>query len=185
MTRFPEALDPMTVQSRIPDAVAETPVIAAESSADLPAVSALIEAAFGPGRYAKAAERLRETNQVLHDLSFTAKAGETLVGCVRQWPIRIGGRPAVFLGPIAVDPAWRHHGLGGLLVERACAAALEAGHDLIFLVGDMPFFGPHGFEVLPPGRVLMPGPVDPRRELARALKPGALEGLAGPVTPGW
>lgn len=175
----------MTIQTRIPDPIADTPVIAPETAADLVAVSALIEAAFGPGRYAKAAERLRETNHVLHELSFTAKAGEAVVGCVRQWPIRIGGRPAVFLGPIAVDPAWRHHGLGGILVERACAAAQDAGYDLIFLVGDLPFFGPHGFEVLPPGRVVMPGPVDPRRELARALKPGALDGIAGAVTPGW
>ncbi|WP_249138089.1 GNAT family N-acetyltransferase [Phenylobacterium montanum] len=185
MTRFPEAPDFMTVQSRIADSAADTPVIAPETPADLAAVSALIEAAFGPGRYAKAAERLRETNHVLHDLSFTAKARGAVVGCVRQWPIRIGGQPAVFLGPIAVDPAWRHHGLGGILVEQACAAAKDAGHDLIFLVGDMPFFGPHGFEVVKPGSVIMPGPVDPRRELARALKPGALDGLAGPVTPGW
>lgn len=185
MTRFPEAPDPMTVQSRLPDLVAATPVIAAETPADFPAIDALVAAAFGPGRFAKAAERLRETNQVLYDLSFTAKAGEALVGCVRQWPIRIGGRAVVFLGPIAVDPAWRHHGVGGVLVERACAAALEAGHELIFLVGDMPFFGPHGFVVVPPGRVVLPGPADPQRVLARALKPGAHEGLQGRVEPGW
>jgi predicted N-acetyltransferase YhbS len=185
MTRFPEALDPMTVQSRIADPVAAAPVIAPEKPEDFAAIDQLVDSAFGPGRFAKAAERLRETNHVLYDLSFTAKVGESLAGCVRQWPIRIGGRPVVFLGPIAVDPAWRHHGLGGLLVERACAAALDADHDLIFLVGDRPFFGPHGFEVVPAGKVVLPGPADPRRVLARALKPGALDGLQGRVEPGW
>ena len=174
----------MTVQSRIPDPAA-APVLAAEAPDDLPAIERLVDDAFGPGRFAKAAERLRETNQVLYDLSVTAKDGEALAGCVRQWPIRIGGRPAVFLGPIAVDPAWRHHGLGGALVERACEAAREAGHDLILLVGDLPFFAPHGFETVPPDRVVLPGPADPRRVLARALKPGALDGLEGKVEPGW
>ena len=175
----------MTVQTRIPDATAAIPQLRAETARDLAAIESLVHAAFGPGRFAKAAERLRETNHVLADLSVVAHDGETLAGCVRQWPIRVGGRPVVFLGPIAVDPAWRHHGLGGALVEQACAAALAAGHDLILLVGDLPFFGPHGFETVTPGRVILPGPVDPRRVLARALKPGALDDLAGVVVPGW
>ncbi|HEY2659118.1 MAG TPA: N-acetyltransferase [Caulobacteraceae bacterium] len=175
----------MTVQTRIPDSNTPIPRLRAETTGDAAAIERLVHAAFGPGRFAKAAERLRETNHVLADLSVVACAGEILAGCVRQWPIRVGGRPVVFLGPIAVDPAWRHHGLGGALVERACEAALTAGHDLILLVGDMPFFGPHSFDVVPPGRVILPGPVDARRVLARALKPGALEDLAGLAEPGW
>ena len=186
MTRSPEVQNLMTVlPPSVPSADTLAPTLQAERPEDAAAIEQLVEAAFGPGRFAKAAERLRETNHVLYDLSVTAKAGEVLVGCVRQWPIRIGDRPAVFLGPIAVDPAWRHHGLGGLLVEQACRAAVDAGHAVIFLVGDLPFFGPHGFSVLPHGAVVMPGPVDPRRCLARALKPGAIEGLAGLARPGW
>ena len=175
----------MTVQTRIADTPNPIPQLRAERASDLTAIETLVHAAFGPGRFAKAAERLRETNHVLADLSVVAWSGEALAGCVRQWPIRVGGRPVVFLGPIAVDPAWRHHGLGGALVERACAAALETGHDLILLVGDLPFFGPHGFDVVPPGRVILPGPADPRRVLARALQPVALDSLAGVVEPGW
>ena len=48
------------------------------------------------------------------------------------------------------------------------------------LVGDKPFFGPLGFSVAP-GRDVMPGPVDPRRVLARALVDGAVDGLEGQV----
>ena len=176
----------MTVQSRVFAPTAEIlPVLTAERPEDRAAIEALVDSAFGPGRFAKAAERLRETNHVLADLSVTARSGERLVGCVRQWPIRIGGRAAVFLGPIAVDPAWRSHGLGGALVERTCELVRLAGHDLILLVGDLPFFGPHGFEPVAPGQVTLPGPVDGRRVLARALVPGALEGLAGKVEPSW
>jgi predicted N-acetyltransferase YhbS len=164
----------------VPDlSLGELPVLGPERPEDAAAVGALIDAAFGPGRYAKAAERLREGNHVLAELSFTAQAGGVLVGTVRLWPIRVGDRPLVFLGPIAVDVAWRSHGLGAALVRKACAATAAAGHDLILLVGDPPFFGPLGFEMVPPGRVVMPGPVDPRRLLAKALVPGAEAGLAG------
>ena len=41
------------------------PPIDAERPEDFDAVEALIDAAFGPGRYAKSAERLREGNHQL------------------------------------------------------------------------------------------------------------------------
>lgn len=176
----------MIVQTRIPASeIAPVPPLTLERPEDAAAIETLVAAAFGPGRFAKAAERLRETNHVLYDLSVTAWSGGALAGCVRQWPIRVAGRPVVFLGPIAVDPAWRHHGLGGALVERCCEAARLAGHDVILLVGDLPFFGPHGFATVPAGRVILPGPVAAHRVLARALTPGATDDLAGRVVPGW
>jgi predicted N-acetyltransferase YhbS len=159
--------------------VPDLPHIAPERPQDAPAVGALIDASFGPGRFAKAAERLRENNHLLADLSFTAHAGGVLVGTVRMWPIRVGERPVIFLGPIAVDSSWRSRGLGAALVRKACEATQAAGHDLILLVGDPPFFGPLGFSMVPPGWVTMPGPVDPRRLLARALVEGAEAGLEG------
>jgi predicted N-acetyltransferase YhbS len=162
---------------------AELPPLVLEQPKDTAQVEALIDKAFGPGRYAKAAERLRESNRPLLDISYVAWAGRELVGCVRMWPLAIGETPAVLLGPFAVDPAWRSQGLGAALIQRAVAAATEAGHGLILLVGDEPYFGPLSFEVAPPGRIIMPGPVDPRRVMLRALTPGAAEGLVGVVRP--
>ena len=147
-------------------------------------VDALIERAFGPGRYAKAAERLRETNTPLLDISFVAWAGERLLGCVRMWPVHVGDRPVVFLGPFAVEPEHRSAGLGATLIRRACAAARKAGHDLVLLVGDAPYFEPLGFRKVPPGRVVLPGPVDPGRVFTLALTPGADDDLAGVARPG-
>ena len=161
--------------------VPDLPLLEPERPGDAAAVGALIDAAFGPGRFAKTAERLREANQPLLDISFVARSHGALVGCVRMWPIRIGDRPAVFLGPFAVDEAWRSRGLGAALIGRACEAAQAAGHDLILLVGPQPYFGPLGFTMVPPGQAVMPGPVDPRRLLVRALVPGAADGLVGVV----
>jgi len=47
------------------------------------------------------------------------------------------------------------------------------------LVGDTAYFGELGFSLA--SNVTMPGPVDPRRVLARALTPGATDKLCGPV----
>ena len=160
------------------------PPITAERPRDAAAVDALIDAAFGPGRLVKAAERLREGRQPLLPLSFTAWDGETLAGCVRQWSAHVGTRPVIFLGPIVVEPDWRRHGLGAALIERACAAAWADGHEVILLVGDAPFFGPLGFEMVPAGCVHLPGPVDPRRVLAKGPTTGVAASLHGIVRPG-
>ena len=138
------------------------PQLLPERPADARVVADLIERAFGPGRYAKAAERLREHNTPLLDISFIARSDERLVGCVRMWPVRIGETPAVFLGPFAVEPEFRSLGLGAALIRKACAAAKDAGHALILLVGDAPYFEPLGFRKVAAGRIVLPGPVDPR-----------------------
>lgn len=152
-----------------------------EAPADAAEVGELVERSFGPGRYAKSAERLREGNRLLPELSFVARQDGVLVGSVRMWPVRIGSRPAILLGPIAVDPGLRKRGLGLALAERACEAARTAGHDLVVLVGDLGFFERLGFERLEPGRIRLPGPADPRRILVKALRQDSLEGLEGMV----
>jgi predicted N-acetyltransferase YhbS len=141
--------------------------LAAERPADGRDVDALVERAFGPGRYAKVSERLREGNRLRRDLSFCAFGAGTLVGAVRQWPILVGEARGAFLGPIAVEASWRKHGVGGQLIERCCGAADAAGEAFILLVGDLSLFGPHGFERIPAGDVILPGPVNPARILVR------------------
>ncbi len=161
---------------------ADLPPIVPAQPNDSPAVAALIDRVFGPGRYTKTAERLREGNRPLLDISFVAHAGGVVVGSVRMWPIRIGETPAVLLGPFAVDAAWRSNGLGAALIRRACEAAAAAGHSIVLLVGDQPYYGPLGFGRAP-SAVALPGPVDPARVLVNALASGAAAGLAGPVRP--
>ena len=147
-------------------------------------VEGLIDVAFGPGRHAKAAERLREGNAPDLSLSRVAIEGDRVVGCSRMWPIHIGETPAILLGPFAVAPTWRSKGLGAALIAAACEAAKAAGHHLVLLVGDAPYFDKLGFAPVDRRAVSLPGPVDMRRVLVRELKPGAAEGLQGPVTPG-
>lgn len=151
-----------------------------ERPSDARAVDALHARAFGPGRYAKASQRLREGNRMIGELSFCAFVGDELAGTVRLWPIRIGETAALFLGPLAVDAERRSEGLGAALVEAACAAAKARGDKIVLLVGDGAFFGRLGFERAPAG-VRLPSPADPARVLWRALVPEAFEGVTGAV----
>jgi predicted N-acetyltransferase YhbS len=154
-----------------------------ESAADAAAIDRLHERIFGPGRYAKTAYRLRE--QVAHrlDVSFTARIGTLLVGSVRLSPVHIGETKALLLGPLTVEPAFRERGVGQALIERALTEAKAKGERLVILVGDEPYYGKCGFKRVPPGRVTMPGPVDPARLLIAELADGAFNGLSGPVRP--
>ncbi len=152
------------------------PRLHVETLEDTAEADALVARAFGPGRFAKAAERLREGRPQLCDLCVVARRDGELVGCVRQWPITVGDTPALLLGPIAVDADHRSHGLGAALVRRAREVADAAGFRHTLLVGDLEFFGPLGFAVAT--GVTLPGPVDPRRVLARSPPGDALIGGA-------
>jgi predicted N-acetyltransferase YhbS len=154
-----------------------------ETPGDAMAVERLHERAFGPGRFAKSAYRLREDFGQRPAFAFTGRIGTLLVGSVQLWPVRIGATAALLLGPLTVEPAFRERGIGHALIERALAAAKAAGHRLVILVGDEPYYGRHGFKPAPKGRLSMPGPVDPARLLVCELLAGAFEGVSGAVRP--
>ncbi|MBI1200731.1 MAG: GNAT family N-acetyltransferase [Phenylobacterium sp.] len=141
-------------------------------------IEALLTRAFGPGRFAKVSERVREFAEFAPELSFCAFEEGRLLGVVRMWRVAAGGQPIVFLGPLAVDETDRKNGLGALLVERACAAAQAAGEAAVLLVGDLPFFQRVGFSVAPD--VVLPGPVDPKRVLVRKFADVAVTGAVAP-----
>ena len=156
-----------------------------ETAADALAIERLHERTFGPGRYAKTAYRIREYVDHRLDLSFTARVGTLLVGSVRLTPVVVGASKALLLGPLTVEPPFRERGIGAALIERALAAAREAGHRLVLLVGDEPYYGKSGFRRIPKGQVTMQGPVDPARLLVCELIEGAFTGVAGVIKPDW
>jgi predicted N-acetyltransferase YhbS len=146
-----------------------------ETAAHGEAIEALLTRAFGPGRFAKVSERVREFADFAPELSFVALEDGAVLGSVRMWRVSAGDQPIVFLGPLAVEESERKHGLGALLVERACAAAQAAGEAAVVLVGDVPFFGRIGFDIATDMR--LPGPVDPKRVLSRSFRDIPLSGM--------
>lgn len=156
-----------------------------ETAADAQPIERLHERTFGPGRFALSAHRLREHVDHRLDLSFTARIGTLLVGSVRQLPICIGDAKALMLGPLTVEPPFRGHGIGRMLLERCLSEAKAKGERLVLLVGDAPYYSRVGFKPVPRGRAVMPGPVDHARVLIAELHEGAFEGVSGRVRPDW
>jgi predicted N-acetyltransferase YhbS len=150
--------------------------------ADLPQIEKLDERAFGPGRFTRTAYRLREGVGPVPALSFVARVGKFLVGANIMTPIACGGAPALLLGPLTVEPAFRSRGIGERLIRQSLEAARAQGHRLVILVGDEPYYRRFGFKRVPMGCILLPGPVDPARVLTCELVDGAFEGVRGPVT---
>lgn len=151
-----------------------------ERLSDFDAREALLDRAYGPARFAKTSARLREDRLPAEGLSFVATEGRKLVGTVRLWHVSAGpARPALLLGPLAVDPAHQGKGLGGKLMQHAINAARMRGHGAILLVGDAPYYGRFGFSAEKTGSLWMPGPYEQSRLLALEVMPGALDGARG------
>ena len=105
-----------------------------------------------------------------------------MVAAIRFTEITIGGQAgALLLGPLAVEARYAGLGYGKRLIADGIARARAAGVRLIVLVGDEPYYSRFGFKRAVPGRILLPGPVDPTRLLVAELEPAAAEHYSGVV----
>ena len=140
-------------------------------------VEALYDLCFAPGREALSSYRLREGVPPVAELCMIARdPDDILAGAIRYWPVRVGGRRALLLGPVAVHPTRQGEGLGGLLMQESLARAWALGWPRVLLVGDAPYYSRFGFSRL--DGVQMPPPTNPDRVLGI----GDWDGVAGPVT---
>ncbi|WP_417686564.1 GNAT family N-acetyltransferase [Roseibium sp.] len=143
--------------------------IRTEETADAADIDALQAEAFGPGRFAKTAFKIREGVPQDPALCFVGLNGGELAGSVRLTPIMIGETPGMLLGPLTVAPAYKNRGLGKALLRTALDVAESRGETAVLLVGDAPYYGPAGFAPVPLGQITLPGPVDPARLLVATL----------------
>ncbi len=155
--------------------------LAQEAADDWWEVEALYDLCFAPGREALSSYRLRDGVAPVAALCLVARDDDgTLAGAIRNWPVRVGGKWALLLGPVAVHPTRQGEGLGALLIYRVVELAREGGWSRILLVGDAPYYSRFGFARLE--GVAMPPPTNPARVLGLALRPGAWDGVVGQVT---
>jgi predicted N-acetyltransferase YhbS len=107
---------------------AGTRIIPEIPSAHAEAIEALYDETFGPGHFAKTAERLREYNTSLPALSRVAIRAGKLIAATRIWPVRVEtGGDALFVGPVAVSPEARGEKLGLQVTLAALQAAQKEG----------------------------------------------------------
>jgi predicted N-acetyltransferase YhbS len=127
-------------------------------------VEALYDLCFAPGREALSSYRFREDVDKVAELCLVARDADGILGgAIRYWPIRVQGLPALLLGPIAVHPTRQGEGLGNALIRSSLEATKASGWDRVLLVGDAPYYGRFGFDML--SEVTMPPPTNPDRVL--------------------
>lgn len=156
--------------------------ISRETIAESSNIEKLHDRAFGPGRFARTASRMREMGKDDPRLSFIAKAGTLLVGSIRQTPVNVSGLTCLLLGPLTVEPAFESKGIGRALMKKSLEIAAQHGYKLVLLVGDLPYYSKTGFKQVPMGQITLPGPVDPARllylelqeEILNTIKTGSL-----------
>jgi predicted N-acetyltransferase YhbS len=141
----------------------------------------LLDASFGPARFEKTCERLREGRMAARGLALVARDSEALVGTLRFWHVEAGGAPALLLGPLAVAGSHRKLGLGAAMMRMGLDRAQALGHKAVILVGDEPYYSRFGFARTHAQSLDLPGWYDPARFLGLELTPGALAHATGMV----
>ena len=153
-----------------------------ERPPDIAAREALLDRCFGPTRSDKPSQRLRDGRRPAPGLAFVAVAHGRIVGTVRLWNVSAGpSRPALLLGPLAVDPPWRGRRIGAALMRRALAEGARLGHGAVLLVGDAAYYGRFGFAAARAAALHLPGNDAPERLLGLELVPQALAGATGAI----
>ncbi|SEV90630.1 Predicted N-acetyltransferase YhbS [Cognatiyoonia koreensis] len=155
-------------------------VVTEETLDDWWEVEMLYDLCFAPGRSALSSYRLREDVRPIAALCLVARDHDgVLAGAVRNWPVKVGGKQALLLGPIAVHPTRQGEGIAALLMLDCIGRAAALGWERIMLVGDAPYYGRFGFFRL--RDVKMPPPTNPKRVLGLELVDDAWDGVTGSV----
>ena len=157
--------------------------IRAERSSDVVAREALLDACFGDNRHTRTCQRLRDGRAPAEGLALSALVRGRLVGTVRLWHVSVGGKPALMLGPLAVEADCRKFGVGAALMVRALDVAKARGHGAVILLGDAPYYARFGFSGSKTGELSLPGPFERDRLLGLELREGALDGAWGMIAP--
>jgi len=154
--------------------------LGADTAGDITPRDALLDRAMGSRWKAKSSEKLRRGRMPAAGLAFVAKDEDgAVIGTVRLWNVAAGGRPALLLGPLAVDSDVKSAGIGSALMRHAITEARRLGHGAIILVGDPAYYIRFGFSADKTDALAMPGPYERHRLLALELQPAALDGAAG------
>jgi len=152
-------------------------------------VERVLDAAFGPDRFARTAYKVREGTDWLQARSFAAlDADDMLAGTIQCWPVALtdpSGRrhPMIMVGPVAVLPDLQGAGFGKALVTAALTAIDPRAPLPQVMIGDADYYGRFfGFSSAHTGGWKLPGPWEAARLLCRTANPGVLapEGMLGP-----
>lgn len=125
-----------------------------ERPADYAAIHDLTRRAFAPMPYAAGNEQdlidaLREAGALA--LSLVVEGADGIIGHIAFSPAFAadGSTGWYALGPVSVDPAMQHRGIGRLMIETGIALLRERDAAGCVLVGNPDYYGRFGFQSYP------------------------------------
>jgi putative acetyltransferase len=127
-----------------PDLVGVT--VRQESEADIAAIHKLVTCAFDSELEARLVDKLREDGDLV--LSLVAELDSKLIGYAAFSRLAIMGRDlgATALAPVAVARCYRNRGVATSLVREGIRRLEEAREDIVFVLGDPPYYERFGFD---------------------------------------
>lgn len=127
-------------------------LIRPETTADRPAILALINAAFAradqPGEVpveVSLQKQLFACDEYIPELSLVADDDGPLIGSVITTRAWVDDFPVLGLGPIGVRPGRQRRGVGTALINGTVEAAVKLGEKGIFLLGSTGYYPRFGF----------------------------------------
>jgi putative acetyltransferase len=160
----------------------ERVAIRAEEPRDHARVHEIVAAAFGREDEARLVDALR--GRVAPELSLVAEGADgTLLGHVYFSPVRVGrsAKPAMALGPVAVDPGCQNRAVGSRLCRRGLEACRAIGEHVVFVLGHPTYYPRFGFRPARPHGLYYKNEHFDAAFFVTELSPGALAGFEGEV----
>ena len=152
----------------------EGAILRPATGGDDDAITALMDACFGEVRFGRSVRHLRLCPPV-DELAFVVEKDGALVGSIRYWPIAVGGKTQLLLGPLAVHPHHKGLGFGKALVAHSLAVAERLSYDFILISGEPDYYPRFGFMPVTQGQLLWPGFIEPERLQVKWLGKGQQE----------
>jgi predicted N-acetyltransferase YhbS len=170
--------------------------IRAERPGDAMTISRIVQrdyadVAYSDHREHLMIERLRGTDAYVPALSLLAEIGGEAIGHILLTKAHvIGARSSattLALAPLSIVPEHQSRGVGKQLVRAAHERAAALGFESIVLVGIATYYPQFGYEPLHRYPITLPFAVPEDECMILALRPNALDGMAGKVeyAPGW
>ncbi|CRK57150.1 acetyltransferase [Alloactinosynnema sp. L-07] len=118
----------------------------AETDADIPAIRAVVQAAFDTGDEADLVDRLRTDPSWIEGLSIVATDDSgAVVGHTLLTRCHIGDTEALCLAPCAVAPDHQRTGAGSAAIRAALDAAADLGERFVVVLGHPTYYPRFGF----------------------------------------
>lgn len=126
-------------------------------------------------------ERLRKAQEFVPELSLVAELDGNVVGHILFTEVKVGGKTALALAPVSVEPRYQSMGIGSMLITKGHEIAKSLGYSLIVLLGHEKYYPRFGYVKASGYDIKAPFEVPDENFMVLELKENALSEFKGIV----